>query len=211
MSFMMAASSVDDVANLAVGAAGGFGLGNFMGFVAPWAGMEIKNWVSRKHFLANPVTRSTASGWGGLPYRYTGYGKSLMEISAFNRWEAGQVRAGIGAFKSAFKTGGWRGIGGAIETGLSTTGKAALISKAGGLLTAVGNIAWLAPLALDAGRAVGSGLAALGKDRSKLDFGTPFIDTEQAYTQRQAGLMAIHNSQLQTRSFFGREAEYMHR
>jgi hypothetical protein len=86
-----------------------------------------------------------------------------------------------------------------------------LAARAGTALITASNVAFLAPLALDLGRGLASGLAYLGADRSRLDFGSSLIDTQQAWTQRQAGLMAIHNSQLQTRSMFMREAEAYHR
>lgn len=116
-------------------------------------------------------------------------------------------------FQSQLKRG--RGLGAAFGSAGKMLGnplvRNAAIARLGGALATAGNIAFAVPLALSAGKFVGSGLAYLGEDRSRLDFGSTLVDTEQAATQRQAGLQAIHNNQLNTRSFFGREASYFHR
>ena len=42
------------------------------------------------------------------------------------------------------------------------------------------------------------------------EYSTPFYESQQSYTMRQAGLQAIHNSQYGRGSYFGREAELFH-
>ena len=46
--------------------------------------------------------------------------------------------------------------------------------------------------------------------RRTLETGSNYVDTQEAYTQRQAALQAIHNSQLTTRAVIGNEAAMMH-
>lgn len=91
-----------------------------------------------------------------------------------------------------------------------TAARGAMLMKVGSVLSTAANIYQLGSLALFAGSAAGSLLTGLAKDYSRPEYGTRFLDTEQAFTQRQAGLAAIHNSQLQTRSLFGREASAYH-
>lgn len=43
-----------------------------------------------------------------------------------------------------------------------------------------------------------------------LETGGSYVDTGEAYTQRQMALQAIHNSQLTTRAVLGNEAAFMH-
>lgn len=114
-----------------------------------------------------------------------------------SRWGARGVFGARGAFASAARAMGpnagmiMLGAGGAAVANLATA-------------------AFVVPLALEAGSAVAGAAMELGRDYSRPDFGSPFFDTQQAFTQRQAALAAIHNSQLQTRSFFGREAQAFH-
>lgn len=122
----------------------------------------------------------------------------------FGAHESAAISKGISAFR-AEKT--WAG-------GLSAFRKAAplgvVASRALGVLGAVSRAYWVGSTVAEFGSGVAHGIAYLGKDRSMPNFGTPFMDTQQAYTTRQAGIAAIHNSQLNTRSFFGREASAFH-
>jgi hypothetical protein len=46
--------------------------------------------------------------------------------------------------------------------------------------------------------------------KQMLELGGDYIDTREAYTQRQRALQAIHNSQLTTRAVIGNEASMLH-
>lgn len=99
-------------------------------------------------------------------------------------------------------------LGGAEFSNPWTTGK-----FAGSLVSRVAfaglNAYWTADIVQSLISGSFSSLIELGKIQSTSV--RPFYESQQAYTMRQAGLMAIHQAQLSTRSAFGREATYMHR
>lgn len=50
-----------------------------------------------------------------------------------------------------------------------------------------------------------------GRRAGKLNMGSPFMDTEAAYTERQRSLRAITSSRMSTRAAIGGEAQLIHR
>lgn len=183
---------------------------------------EAPGWFSAGAYLAAPwIVSHARRGYPlGASARMTAGPRLPRGLAPGRRWLGLRARD-LGAeygkkiegriWKSAISRSGRRGLRGFASAFSGTVGRGAAVAMAGRGLLLSGNIAFLAPLALDLGRAAGAGLAHLGVDRGRLDFGSTMIDTEQAQTQRQAGLMAIHDSQLQTRSWFMREAEAFHR
>ena len=160
---------------------------------------------------ASSVARNSFRGRVGKA-AYAAAGRSFAEIEEkrilSEVWSLApksyNVYRGVGAGRFA-------SAGAAADDFLSSTAhRAAILSRAGRILSAVGRATWVVPLAMDIGEMVAGGLSALGQDYSRPEYGGTFIDTEQAYTQRQAGIAAIHNSQLATRSMFAREAAAFH-
>lgn len=221
----VAAASVDDLANIAYHQdemrEGGLRPIDKFSLAAPIAGdfmrtgeVPLTSWrLLRIGRGAYPTVGSaSARAFGPTLPRGVTPGTRFFGLFQRNLQKDYALRLEERVLRSAGERYSRRGIrGGASALLGSRVGRQVLLSKVGGALLTAGNVAFLAPLALDLGRAAGAGLSYLGEDRGRLDFGSTMIDTEQAYTQRQAALMAIHNSQLNTRSFFGREAQAFHR
>lgn len=223
----IALGSIDDLAYMHTGQATGDD--GFMQTAATgaWMGGAALSFLGGRRYMApfstagRGLLRGMARRWGnpgqggarGLAGRFA---RGRLEAQVRTQFESRVIGAGVGAFQRRIGSSGLRAAvtGGFAAAAREAGGVRAAVGvgmvRAGGALLTASNIAFMAPLALEAGRAVGSGLAYLGQDRSRLDFGSNVFDTQQAYTQRQAGLQAIHNSQLNTRSFFGREAEQFH-
>ena len=73
-----------------------------------------------------------------------------------------------------------------------------------------GNIFMAAEIAIGVPVAIGKAMAASGQKR--LLSATPqFHDLQEAYTERQRGIQALHNSSQNARSVLGREASLMHK
>lgn len=208
-------STIDDVAAMAAHQGTGHSMSKVdLGlFVGQIAGEGIRGWARSP--LKPAYSLASQKFWEGrvLPeFMHGGKISGMLQWNttrrSLNKWERLTARRTTMVYDRAREAGAGR-LSSAWSATKSISGRAA-ISRAGSLLVSAGNIAFLAPLALEGGRAIASGLATLGADYSKPEYGTPMIQTEQAYTQRQAALQAIHNSQLQTRSFFMREAQAFH-
>jgi len=146
--------------------------------------------------LSRAVAKATmVRGRGGLS-AIKGMGRMG---AAFGR-ELGTIaeREGLGYTIPLLRTKLSGKIGGGIGLGASIAAKA--ISK--GLMSymLVEGVTSIGGLAIDY-------LTEIGKPR---DIKPRFYDTMFNATMRQSGLAAIHESQLNTRSSFGREASYSH-
>jgi hypothetical protein len=122
---------------------------------------------------------------------------------------AGSMKHVSGAFRTAARALG-KGRFGLAATALSSINKYKGIAAVARLGTLLGHASWAIPLVQGVVRGVVDLGMSMGKDYSRMEFGTNVYDTQEAQTQRQAALAAIHNSQLQTRSMFMREAQAFH-
>lgn len=206
--------------------------GNILGSIAAleFAGNIVENYAANKGIGKNRAFRRAV--FNTARYRSWSAGSSFrvpftnMRLKPRNRlprwWTSTLQNRGrvYGARDAAWSHLGKRAgvVGRALLGGdfagarsalLRTNRYAALVgvSRAAGI---VGTLAWTVPLIQGLTRgAVDLGMS-LGRDYSRPEWGGSVVNTQEAMTQRQAGLAAIHNSQLQTRSMFAREAAAFH-
>lgn len=74
------------------------------------------------------------------------------------------------------------------------------------------SLGWgLASLPLEMAHATVKGIGALERlGRTEMEFASPVVDTQMAYTMRQAALAAMHNSAYSLRAVVGNEARFLH-
>jgi len=211
-------STYDDAAGFAVRATTGtdINLYDAASFVIPLGGEFARS--ALRSSVAPFAERIANKKWGVGKFagsRFAGVISPFQSALAwntkrklYNSWENDAAKRFSNVFYANRGVG--QGFGSSLKAALSMTPKTALMSKGASMMVSLGNAAFLAPLVYEGGKAIASGLSMIGGDYSKPDYSTAIMDTQQAATQRQAGLAAIHNSQLQTRSFFGREALAFH-
>jgi len=117
------------------------------------------------------------------------------------------------------KSWGWKSLGaGAQAAGLEGTAGTLQFTaaRAGAAFNAAMWPYFITHMTLGAaygiGKGIGGAISNVGQTylSGRPEYSVPFYDSEQAYTMRQAGLQAIHGSQMGRGQWFGREAELMH-